>query len=242
MVFHSIKSKYPSLRKNQECKEGENRMVQVQQEGEQCHLIRTISTFQNWTHGKRQGFEPRYKMKFGINWSISPRVCDCSYLSGSPGTNIETANMIINGGWKGRDYRRHPHAIVTASTHVEKIVRRFGTIILHHQKTKAQPCTKMSCTLNIRSKINYFCFRTLNTVSNSFQNSIGTSQAMCDYIRHSKQETSKNSFANMDLFHMARTEIDDRPYAIGLAAKCVKQQTHKEPMYTYCDHLHHYTV
>jgi len=31
----------------------------------------------------------------------------------------------------------------------------------------------------------------------------------------------------MELFHMARTETDDRPYIIGLAAKCVQQETHK---------------
>jgi hypothetical protein len=105
MVYHSIKSKYPSLRKNQECKEGENRMVQGQQEGEQCYLIRIISTLQNWTQGKRQGFKPSYKMKFGITWSISPYVCDSCCLSGSPGTNTEIVIMTINSGRKGRGCR-----------------------------------------------------------------------------------------------------------------------------------------
>ena len=167
MVFHNIKSKYASLTKNQECKEGENRMVQGQQEGEQCYLIRTISTFQSWTQGNRKGFEPRYKMKFGNTWSTRPRVCDRCCLSRSPGTNTETAFiMTVNSGWKGRGYRGHPHSIVTASTHVEKTVRRFRTIILHHQETNAQPCTKMSCILNTLWEIKYFCFRTLNTVSN----------------------------------------------------------------------------
>jgi hypothetical protein len=76
---------------------------------------------------------------------------------------------------KWSSYRGHPDSIVIASTHVEKIVRRFGTIILHHQKTKAQLCNKISRILNILWKIHYSCFRTLNTVSNSLKNSMGTS-------------------------------------------------------------------
>ena len=113
-VFHSIKSKYPSLRKNQECKEAKNRMVQRQQEGLQCYLITIISTFQNWTQGKRQGIEPGYEMKFGITWSTSPRACDRCCMSGSPGTTTGTAIMTINSGWKSRGYRGHAASIVTA--------------------------------------------------------------------------------------------------------------------------------
>ena len=95
MVFHRIKSKYPSLRKNQE---GENRMVQGQQ-GEQCYLSRIISIFQNWMWGKRQGIESGYKMKVSNTWSISPRVCVHCCLSASTGTNSETAIlMTINNG------------------------------------------------------------------------------------------------------------------------------------------------
>jgi hypothetical protein len=46
------------MRKNQECKKGENRMVQGEQEGKQCYLIRIISTFQNWTWGKGKELSP----------------------------------------------------------------------------------------------------------------------------------------------------------------------------------------
>jgi isopenicillin N synthase-like dioxygenase len=89
----SIKSKHPSLRKKQECKKSKNRIVQGKQEEQQCYLIRIISTFQNWTHGKGQAIKREYNMKFSNTWSISPQVCDCYCLPGSAGTNTEQPSL-----------------------------------------------------------------------------------------------------------------------------------------------------
>ena len=150
MVFRNIKSKYPSLMKNEECKEGENKMAQWQQEGQQCYLIRNIGTFQNRTQGKRQGFEPRYKMKFSNTWSIRPRVCDRCCPSGSPGNKHWNSHHHDFQQWmKVQRLRGHPDSIVTASTHVEKTVWRFRANLIHHQETNAQPCIKMSCIFKI---------------------------------------------------------------------------------------------
>jgi hypothetical protein len=38
-------------------------------------------------------------------------------------------------------------------------------------------------------------------------------------LHQTQGETSKNSLTTMGLFHVASTETDDRPYAIGLAVK-----------------------
>ena len=138
MVFHNIKSKYPSLMKNQECKEGKNRMVQGQQ-GEQCYLIRIINTFQNWTQGKKARIWAPIKDEVQ-QYLVYKTLCLWSLLP---------VWLAMHKHWNSHhhDYqqlmkvqrlRGHPDSIVTATTHVEKIVRRFRAIVLHHQETRMQ--------------------------------------------------------------------------------------------------------
>ena len=87
---------------------------------------------------------------------------------------IETAvTLTFNSGGQVRSYRGHIDSTVTELTFFWG-----GGIQENHPpsiKTKAQPCTKMTIILNTLWKINYFCFRILNTISNSFQNSTSTS-------------------------------------------------------------------